>query len=159
MCSFYWDYNTSELPDSLHVLCSFAASSNLPIILGGDANAHHTAWGSTNINKRGERLMELILLHNLAIFNDGSMTFHDILRCEALDIAQGNPAALDLVSSRQISNSPSLSDHSLINFIISKRYGSPPATSLPRRRARRINTALRRRPLPRTSSRSTDSIF
>ncbi|XP_037812489.1 uncharacterized protein LOC119604106 isoform X2 [Lucilia sericata] len=30
-----------------------ANSTRTPVILGADANAHHTIWGSSNINTRG----------------------------------------------------------------------------------------------------------
>ena len=30
------------------------------IIVGGDANAHHIEWGSTDTNQRGEQLLDWI---------------------------------------------------------------------------------------------------
>ena len=142
VCSFYWDYTTADIPISLHKLCAFASTNRLPIILGGDANAHHTAWGSTNTNKRGEQLMDLILRYNMSISNDGSMTFQNILRCEALDVTLGNPEACDLISSWHVSDSPSLSDHSLINFNINLigNISHPSATSSRRRSIKRNST-------------------
>lgn len=33
---------------------------NLDLIIGCDAKANHTVWGSTNINNRGEALLEYL---------------------------------------------------------------------------------------------------
>jgi len=35
--------------------------SSKELILGGDANSHHTQWGSTNTNERGEFLYDYLL--------------------------------------------------------------------------------------------------
>ena len=116
LSSFYWDFTTTKLPDILIDLCQFAHTSSLPLIIAGDVNAHHISWGSTNTNKRGEMLMDLILKFNLSVFNDGSKTFHNILRSEVLDITFGNIQGTQLLSSWQASPIPSLSDHEIIQF-------------------------------------------
>ena len=77
-------------PPKLEALLNHARSSSLPLIMSADANAHNVVWGSTNVNKRGDTLLNLLLKHNMTIFNDGSKTFHNILRSEALDITFGN---------------------------------------------------------------------
>lgn len=122
--SFYWDGTTPDPPPLLVELIIFAHRHSLPLVLSGDSNAHHTAWGSTNINKRGERLMECIIKHGLSLFNDGSFTFSNILRAEALDLTISNPLAAHAISDWTISSTPSLSDHSLITFQL-----TPPCTS------------------------------
>ena len=103
LCSLYWDYTIPDPPPQLEALLSHARSSSLPLIVSADANAHHVVWGSTNVNKRGETLLNLLLKHNMAIFNDGSKTFHNILRSEAPDITFGNPQAADIVSGWKVS--------------------------------------------------------
>ncbi|XP_035220268.1 uncharacterized protein LOC118193307 [Stegodyphus dumicola] len=35
------------------------------MVIGGDVNAHHLSWGSSDTNPRGEKLMELIMYTNL----------------------------------------------------------------------------------------------
>ena len=35
--------------------------NNIPLIMGGDVNSHHTSWGSSDINQRGEELMEFLI--------------------------------------------------------------------------------------------------
>jgi hypothetical protein len=37
------------------------------LVIGCDANAHHTSWGSTNINNRGESLFNFIMANGLDI--------------------------------------------------------------------------------------------
>jgi len=39
--------------------------SSKELILGGDANSHHTQWGSKNTNERGELLYDYLLQSNL----------------------------------------------------------------------------------------------
>ena len=140
VCSFYWDYNVSQINSSLLQMCGYASFNNLALVMGGDTNAHHTAWGSSNINKRGEKLMELILDHDLSILNDGSITFQNSLRCEALDVTLCNQAAIDLIESWHTSSSPSLSDHSLISFSIknSNNHLERPTGTSTKRRSRRL---------------------
>jgi hypothetical protein len=43
------------------------------IILGGDFNAHHTAWGNS-INNKGREIMDFADEHNLLLLNDGQVT-------------------------------------------------------------------------------------
>jgi len=60
---------------------------HLPIIIGYDANAHHVIWGSSNVNQRGESLLEFIFNNNLEILNVGNVpTFVARVRSEVLDI-------------------------------------------------------------------------
>ena len=72
------------------------------------------------------------------------MTFQNVLHCEALDVTLGNLAACDLISNWHVSDSPSLSDHSLvivINFNIKLRRTSlRPSPSSSRRRVIKQNT-------------------
>ena len=46
-----------------------SAKENKEIILGIDANTHHTLWGSMDINPRGESLMEYMVSTKLNILN------------------------------------------------------------------------------------------
>jgi len=61
--------------------------SSKELILGGDANSHHTQWGSTNTNERGELLYDCLLQSNLFICKKGNdPTFITRNRREVLDI-------------------------------------------------------------------------
>ena len=41
----------------LRDLLLFTENKQIPTIVGADANAHHTIWGSSDINSRGEDLL------------------------------------------------------------------------------------------------------
>ena len=45
---------------------------NLYIVIGGDANPHHSIWGSNDINNRGECLLQFIIEYKLTIANQGN---------------------------------------------------------------------------------------
>ena len=49
-----------------------SAQEKKEIILGIDANAHHTFWGGTDINPRGESLMGYVVNTKLNILNKGN---------------------------------------------------------------------------------------
>ena len=86
--------------------------------------------------------MDFILHHNLSFFNDGSITFHNVLRSEVLDVTLGNPSASTMVSQWHTSPIPSLSDHALIRFTITA-LGKPTQSFLPdnhRRRTTKLST-------------------
>jgi hypothetical protein len=54
--------------------------------MGCDDNTHHTVWGSTNTNQRGESLLGL-MANNLTIANQGNKpTFVTAVRKEVLDV-------------------------------------------------------------------------
>ena len=44
-------------PNLLKDLLVFTENEQIPTIVGTDANAHHTIWGSSNIKPRGEYLL------------------------------------------------------------------------------------------------------
>lgn len=45
-----------------------------PLLVGGDFNAHHSAWGCNSVNIRGREVLEIINGYNLVLLNDGEMT-------------------------------------------------------------------------------------
>lgn len=52
-------------------LVEYAGERGLEFLLGCDANAHHVAWGSSDINHRGENLHEFLRETGLLILTDG----------------------------------------------------------------------------------------
>jgi len=57
------------------------------LIVGCDANWHHTSWRSTNINNRGEFLFNFIMANGLDIMIRGNKpTFLTFNRKEVIDI-------------------------------------------------------------------------
>jgi hypothetical protein len=88
--SAYLPYNDVEPPPprELKGLVTGCKTNGTHLIIGCDANSHHTSWGSTNINNRGEYLFNYIMAHGLDIMNRGNRpTFVTSKRQEVIDIA------------------------------------------------------------------------
>lgn len=45
------------------------------LVIGCDANAHHTTWGSSNINNTGQSLFNFIMADEFDIMNKGNTPF------------------------------------------------------------------------------------
>lgn len=66
---------TSDFDIALTTLNNFLISQqNKYLIIGGDFNAKHEIWGGLIIDERGEKLIELLILHNLFIINEKNST-------------------------------------------------------------------------------------
>lgn len=68
--SVYLPYDSREPPPSrdLEVLVERCNAGGQQLLLGCDANAHHSSgWGSTDTNNRGESLFQYATSHNLYI--------------------------------------------------------------------------------------------
>ena len=103
----------------------YCEKEKLHLLVGCDSNAHHTAWGSTNCNSRGEALMEFLGSSNLEILNRGNEpTFSNAVRQGVLDITLVSYGLLDNIADWEVSSEPSLSDHRHILFNL---RGSVPA--------------------------------
>lgn len=72
-CSAYMPgTEQSNIPDNnIRAAVEYSTSSGIPIIIGADCNAHHTIWGSSDINRRGELLVEYLATTSLEIQNKG----------------------------------------------------------------------------------------
>jgi len=77
----------------------YCENENLYLIVGCDSNAHHTAWGSTNCNGRGESLLEFLKSSNLNILNWGNESnFCNASRQEVIDITLGSYRLLESIA-------------------------------------------------------------
>jgi hypothetical protein len=65
VCSAHLLYDFEDPPPTNY----YCEDKNLYLIIGCDSNAHHSAWGSTNCNDRGETLVEFLNASNLEILN------------------------------------------------------------------------------------------
>nr|XP_021000265.2 uncharacterized protein LOC107445889 [Parasteatoda tepidariorum] len=117
-CLVYLPYEEKAPPDqTLHKLLQFCAENSLQVVLGLDCNAHHTVWGSTDTNKRGECLLKFILNYNLDILNKGNdPTFITSNRSEVIDITIATPAISKNITKWKVDGRPSGSDHQNIHF-------------------------------------------
>jgi hypothetical protein len=89
------------------------------LINGCDANTHHTSWGSTNINNRGESLFNYIMANGLDIMNKGNRpTFVTSNRQEVIDITIATLYAGNFIKDWHVSEEVSCSDHRYIQFTV-----------------------------------------
>jgi hypothetical protein len=93
VCSAYLPYDSEEPPPSKEFedLMRYCEIEDLYLVVGCDCNAHHSVWGSTNYNRRGEGLVEFLNSTNLEILNRGNgPTFCSGGRIEVTDITLGS---------------------------------------------------------------------
>ena len=73
LASAYLPYDEDEPPPlAVRTLVDWCRTRGHDVVIGCDANAHHTLWRSTDINTRGESLLNYILSSNLSICNKGN---------------------------------------------------------------------------------------
>ncbi|XP_073986093.1 uncharacterized protein [Rhodnius prolixus] len=117
VASVYFPHDDESPPLVVRRLIDYCSERRLPLVIGCDANAHHTAWGSSDVNSRGEALLEYLMSTNLVWCNRGHKpTFVTRSRREVLDLTLVSSDIVDLVSGWDVSDIPSLSDHCLIKF-------------------------------------------
>ena len=58
-------------PENLKELVTFSDKEKIPLVIGTHANAHHTVWGSNNVNPRGLELLMYCASANLYFCNVG----------------------------------------------------------------------------------------
>ena len=121
--SAYMSAEEPAPPNLLRSLLVFAKNEQIPTIVGIDANAHHTIWGSSNINNpQGEDLLAYCASTDLNFGNVNSKpTFRTKTREEVLDLTLVNRCAWDRVVGWHVSNVPSFSDHMYIGFQVKSR--------------------------------------
>ena len=116
MGSAYFPYDSeTNPPEEVHILAEYCKVRGLPLVLGCDANAHHTVWGSTDTNSRGNDLLEYVITTDLDILNTGNTpTFHNSVREEVIDITLCTGNFKSRIKKWRVSDEPTLSDHSQI---------------------------------------------
>lgn len=121
ICSSYFPYDSISNPPTQEFIkvVDYCKCNDLALLTSIDANAHHLAWGSTNINPRGDNLFEFILSTDLALLNVGNKpTFVNKLRKEVLDITLCTQDLFSQVFDWHVTNYILNSDHKCINFKI-----------------------------------------
>ena len=87
--SAYFPYDSQEPPPPIGVveLIAHCREKGLPLLLGCDANSHHSVWGSSNVNARGEALLQYLAPMDLRILNRGDdPTFVNAVWREVIDL-------------------------------------------------------------------------
>ena len=135
LASAYLPYEDKEPPATyIRELVNYGTRDNLDLILGCDANAHHTVWGSSNVNRRGEAVLDFVVSSSLQLLNSGNKpTFVEARRAEVIDITLASNRTSRKIHDWHVSEEITGSDHRYICF----RY-SPVRTP--------TGTALRRNP-------------
>ena len=72
VASIYLPIDTAPPTKELEQLVSHCESKGLPLVIACDSNSHHTAWGSSECNARGIRLLEYLDTTGLEIANIGA---------------------------------------------------------------------------------------
>ncbi|XP_048511939.1 uncharacterized protein LOC125501084 [Athalia rosae] len=105
--------------EELKALVRYCTSKGLELLVGCDANSHHTVWGSFNTNRRGVALLEYLTLERLEILNRGSKpTFINSLRREVIDLTLCTSKVVHMTKNWRVREEDTLSDHRRISFYI-----------------------------------------
>ena len=72
VASVYLPIDTAPPTKELEQLVSHCESNNLPLVIACDSNSHYTAWGSSECNAQGIRLLEYLATTGLEIANIGA---------------------------------------------------------------------------------------
>jgi hypothetical protein len=119
--SAYLPHDDGEPPTTreLERLVTCCRDEETHTIIGYDANLHHTYWGSTNINSRGESLFNYVMANGLDIMNKGNRpTFVTCNRQEVIDITIATLYTGNFIKNWHVSEEVSCSDHRYIRFIV-----------------------------------------
>ena len=120
VASAYFPGDKDEIPPpEVAALVRYCRTANKPFLIGCDANAHHTIWGSTDDNNRGEYLLEYLTSNHVIVCNEGNTpTFSNAIRQEVLDLTLCSASLAEKIKNWHVSDEPSLSDHRHIIFYI-----------------------------------------
>lgn len=137
IASAYFPGDVEDVPPcSVVHFVNYCKKINAQFIIGCDANAHHTIWSSTDINKRGEDLLNYMSSNNIDICNRGdSPTFVNSIRQEVLDLTICSDLLSEKIVNWHVSDEESLSDHKQIRFDfkagseITESYRNPKKTN------------------------------
>ena len=119
--SAYLPYDDVELPPlgELERLVMGCRAEGTHPIIGCDANSHHTSWGNTNINNRGEPLFNHIMANGLDIMNRGNIpTFVTPNKQEVTNITIATFHAGNHIKDWHVTEEVSCSDHRYIQFTV-----------------------------------------
>jgi len=117
--SYYWSPNTSlqEFNQFLSRLETDARRKTTEILIAGDFNAWHTAWGARCSNARGEALVDMISSLGMIICNRGNApTFQRGNTGSIVDITLASHGLSTRMKNWRVSDTTSLSDHNYIRF-------------------------------------------
>jgi ribonuclease HI len=127
VCSAYLGHELEEVPHAaVRRLIDHCEQHGIELIIGADANAHHTAWGSTDVNARGETLLDYIAGTNLDICNLGNRpTFLTRNRQEVLDVTLATVNTAGRIEKWMVDQEDFYPDHQLITWVVDDFKSKP----------------------------------
>ncbi|XP_044571266.1 uncharacterized protein LOC123257210, partial [Drosophila ananassae] len=121
ICSAYMGHDQTRPPPHslLRRLVEDSERRKIDLLIGCDANAHHSQWGSTDTNESGESIFDFILSSKLLVGNRGSEpTFVVKNRREVLDITLFSNSLADAITRWRVLDKHSFSDHRYIEVVV-----------------------------------------
>ncbi|HEY0221242.1 MAG TPA: hypothetical protein VGC17_00205, partial [Lactovum miscens] len=105
--SAYLPYDSPTPPPGpfLEKIVEFCDKKSIPLLIGTDSNSHHVIWGSSNINLRGEQLVQYLMSTEMMVMNVGRKpTFVNAKRKERLDITLASSELSQLIHSWRVTD-------------------------------------------------------
>ena len=119
VASIYCDI-TGNIPSTeLELLVRHCEAKQLHLVVGGDLNSHHYAWGSSDCNSRGRDFAEFLATTSLEILNQGvEPTFVVGNKQSVIDVTLASREFANLIRDWRVMREDTLSDHRRIRFFI-----------------------------------------
>ncbi len=116
--------NPQIMLEKLQKIMEFSTENKLPVVMGLDANAWSTLWGSKETNNRGAVLEEFLLQNDLFICNVGSVPTFVASRTSGTipDVTVCSIECENLISDWLVNEEDSHSDHRRIEFNLKFQY-------------------------------------
>lgn len=116
LVSWYWDINHNVIEPLLEQVIELCQRQRIPLVIGGDSNAHSPVWGCAESNVRGTKVEELMAIYGLSALNSGNVSTFVSARAESIiDITLVNDWCPPVVNWR-VDLSDSMSDHRYIRY-------------------------------------------
>lgn len=92
------------------------------LVISCDANAHHTAWGSCDVNVRVVYLIDYLWSENINVVNRGTEPiFRNLITEEVLDLIIKDANICIHIRNWFVSKKPSISDHANMIWYVTDR--------------------------------------
>jgi len=104
------------------------------LVIGCDANAHHSPWGCPNNSDRGESLFDFIVNSNLFLCRRGNVPTFITKACQTIiDLTLVSDSFVGAFKNLEVSDEHSFSDHRFIETVLSLDSPWPVSFANPRR--------------------------
>ncbi|KAH7971594.1 hypothetical protein HPB52_000337 [Rhipicephalus sanguineus] len=103
------------------------------MVVAGDFNAKHTAWGAQTSDPRGSRMVELMAAHGLLLLNDPCSipTYETKYSMSWLDVTLVTPSAIVAGYYWRVLEDVTYAEHRYIEVVIGEEtYNFPPGSNI-----------------------------